>query len=521
MPKKLKDFLGKKLTKKELSLIPSSYDIVGSILIFSDFPRELVKKEKLIGEALLGQHKQIKSVFKKTESYSGKYRTPKLKLLAGENNKETIYKENNIRLKLNVEKVYFSPRLSEERKRITQQVKENEDILVMFSGCAPYPCVISKNTRAREIFGIETNPLGHKYGMENLKLNRIHNVVLINGDVRKVMPHLFHYLIGLKSSDKEIQLEKRLKYHPVVMELHLFDDDLFAGKERLEKTIGKLKSKGINVVLHMPFCSGGKRYSLAKKDASKELIMLGALGEMCKKHHIKAIVHPAQDTGEKEIKKMLVSNLKRLEKYYDYFYFENSSKGIFSKTSDIIRIGRKSGMKNMCIDTCHLFLAYRDNNKIARHIASVRKEFNTYFHLNDCDLKTHSCQIGRGYIDFSKILPYVNLGVTEITSADENNPREMIKSYLELEHSLKKFDRILMPLPKGAENFLGLALGSIKKNGIIHLYSFAEENKYEHITNSIKTECKKSEKQCKILKITKCGQFSPRVYRICVDFRVK
>ena len=123
MSNKLKDILRKKLSKKEVNIMPSSFDIVGNIIIFSDFPEKLSKKEKTIGNEILKNYKQIKSIFKKTKKYSGKYRTPKLKLLAGENNKETIHKENNVRLKLNVEKVYFSPRLSEERKRIFKQVK--------------------------------------------------------------------------------------------------------------------------------------------------------------------------------------------------------------------------------------------------------------------------------------------------------------------------------------------------------------------------------------------------------------
>ena len=185
MKKQLKNLLNNKLTKKQLALIPSSYDLVGSILIFSDFPKQLAKKEKIIGNALLKLHKNIKSVFKKTKKYSGKYRTPKLKLLAGQKNKETLYKENNVRLKLNVEKVYFSPRLSEERKRIFQQVKNEELILVMFSGCSVYPITIAKNTKAKEIYGIEINPTAHKYALENLKLNKINNIKLIKGDVKK------------------------------------------------------------------------------------------------------------------------------------------------------------------------------------------------------------------------------------------------------------------------------------------------------------------------------------------------
>ena len=60
----------------------------------------------------------------------------------------------------------------------------------MFSGCAPYPCVLSKNTEAKDIVGVEINPEGHAYGLKNLKLNKIKNVKLICGDVRKEVPKL-------------------------------------------------------------------------------------------------------------------------------------------------------------------------------------------------------------------------------------------------------------------------------------------------------------------------------------------
>jgi tRNA (guanine37-N1)-methyltransferase len=113
-----------------------------------------------------------------------------MKYLAGVDTKETTYKENSVTLKLDVEKVYFSIRLGNERKRIMRLVKPHEEILVMFSGCAPYPVVLSKNTEAKHITGIEINPDGHKYGLENIKLNKIKNVDLICGDVHEVIPKL-------------------------------------------------------------------------------------------------------------------------------------------------------------------------------------------------------------------------------------------------------------------------------------------------------------------------------------------
>ena len=69
------------------------------ILIFIEFPKELKKKEKDIARTIINYFKNINVVTKKSEHYSGKYRTPKIEIMGGENRKETIHKENNCRLK--------------------------------------------------------------------------------------------------------------------------------------------------------------------------------------------------------------------------------------------------------------------------------------------------------------------------------------------------------------------------------------------------------------------------------------
>src|SRR3989344_3704391 len=150
------------LTKKQLALTPRSFDMVGDILIFSEFPQELVKKEKETGNYLLKKFKHIKVIAKKTHFHSGKYRTKKIKIIAGEKRKTTIHKESGCLLKLDVEKCYFSPRLSNERLRIANQVKKNEEILVLFSGIGVYPIVLSKNAKPKDIISIELNPIAHK-----------------------------------------------------------------------------------------------------------------------------------------------------------------------------------------------------------------------------------------------------------------------------------------------------------------------------------------------------------------------
>src|SRR3989338_1495903 len=281
----LKAILKQKLTPAELPSFIRGFDIIGDIAII-EIPRELTKKQKLIGETILQMHKNILSVFKKGTAYSGKFRTRKLIWLAGQKSKETLYKENNIRLKLDVEKVYFSPRLANDRLRIARQVLPGERILVLFSGCGPYTFTLSKNTQAKEIYAIELNPVAHKYAIENQKLNKSNNTIIIHGDAKK------------------------------------------------------------------------------------------ELGE-------------------------------------------------------IIAKNKKTNSKNQL-----------------------------------------------------------------------------------------KFDRILMPLPKGAEEFLDVALKVTRKNSIIHFYDFQKENEFELSAEKIKKACKTAKKKCKILSIVKCGQNAPRTYRICVDFRV-
>ncbi|MEA3431014.1 MAG: class I SAM-dependent methyltransferase family protein [Nanoarchaeota archaeon] len=185
----LKETLKNVLTKLELQHLKTAYDILGDMAII-EIDEILVKKQKLIGDTLLKINSSIKTVAKKVGIHSGVFRLQKLKIIAGRKNKIITYKENNALLKFNPEKVYFSARLSTERKRIYNLVKPGEFILVMFSGCAPYPVILSKNTEAEEIIGVEINPDAHKYALGNLKLNKIKNVKLFNGDVKDIIPKL-------------------------------------------------------------------------------------------------------------------------------------------------------------------------------------------------------------------------------------------------------------------------------------------------------------------------------------------
>ena len=84
----------------------------------------------------------------------------------------------------------------------------------------------------------------------------------------------------------------------------------------------------------------------------------------------------------------------------------------------------------------------------------------------------------------------------------------------------KKFDRILMPMPKTALTFLETAFKAAKRGTIIHFYTFGREEEFKEIRDKIKEECKKHKKKCRILRTVKAGHYAPGVYRVCVDFRL-
>jgi tRNA (guanine37-N1)-methyltransferase len=167
-----------------------SFDVIGDIAII-EVPDELKSLGKEMARSITANQKNIKSVYKKVGGHEGELRIQKLKYIIGEKRTKTIHKENGIALKLDIAKAYFSPRQSTERKRIYEQVKKPESVLVMFSGVGPFAVSIAKNTPAKEVYGIELNKAAHKYALENAILNKVQQkVTFLQGDVRKIIPML-------------------------------------------------------------------------------------------------------------------------------------------------------------------------------------------------------------------------------------------------------------------------------------------------------------------------------------------
>jgi len=86
----------------------------------------------------------------------------------------------------------------------------------------------------------------------------------------------------------------------------------------------------------------------------------------------------------------------------------------------------------------------------------------------------------------------------------------------------EKFDRIVMPLPLGAESFLELAINCLKNGGIIHFYNWGrEDNPYSNALKIIQETCKKLNKKFEILNKKKVLPYAPKKWKVCIDFKVQ
>ncbi len=190
-PASLKDLLKKKLTKKELEFLVSSFDSLGNVAII-EIPDELKKKEKLIGDAVLSMNPRFETVAKKTGAHKGLFRAEPLKVIAGKKKLLATYKESGCVFSIHLGKVFFSPRLGTERLRISKLIQPNEIVGAFFAGVGPFPIVFAKNSKMKQAIAIELNPIAVCDMKENIAANKVNDrVIPVLGDVNKVVAKKF------------------------------------------------------------------------------------------------------------------------------------------------------------------------------------------------------------------------------------------------------------------------------------------------------------------------------------------
>ncbi len=172
------------LTNLDPELLPSSYQIIGDILLIKLPKIKSASQKKKIANSIVKILPYVKAVCEIT-GVAGEFRKPRVKILLG-GGTETLHKENGILYKIDVAEIMFSKGNLAERKRLLDKIRPGEVIIDMFSGIGYFSIPIAKFGDPKIIYSIEKNKISFDYLKENIKLNKIQNIAPILGDCRKI-----------------------------------------------------------------------------------------------------------------------------------------------------------------------------------------------------------------------------------------------------------------------------------------------------------------------------------------------
>ena len=168
----------------------SRIDIIGDIAVVKKPFTGTVTLEDLrvLAQALVERLPYVRSVWAVVSPVEGPYKTRRLVHLAGEERTETVYVEHGCRFRVDVAKVFITPRLNYEHLRVARQVSEGEVIVNMFAGAGLFSIIIACKSRPRRVYSIDINPEAYRYMVENVRLNKVEGVVKpILGDAARII----------------------------------------------------------------------------------------------------------------------------------------------------------------------------------------------------------------------------------------------------------------------------------------------------------------------------------------------
>jgi len=185
------DILGDRLPPRLLASLPKSIDIIGQVAVV-EIPLELQEHKVKIGEAILEVNSKVQTVLAKAGPISEKYRIREFEIIAGKGETLTTHTEFGCMYRMDVRKVYFSPRLSFEHERVASQVREGETVLDMFAGVGPFSILIAKRVGKVQVYAIDANRDAIRFLNENIVLNKVQGKVTpILGDAGTIIKEHF------------------------------------------------------------------------------------------------------------------------------------------------------------------------------------------------------------------------------------------------------------------------------------------------------------------------------------------
>ena len=164
--------------------VPKSYQIIGDIILIKLLESAHRKRLEELSKKIMGALPRIKTVCF-VRGVEGELRTPKIIASFGDGT-ETVHREHGILYKLDVARVMFSKGNLNERKRIISQVRDGEKVVDMFAGIGYFSLGVAKGNPSSTVYAVEKNPESCKYLIENIRMNKLNNVIPVCDDNRNV-----------------------------------------------------------------------------------------------------------------------------------------------------------------------------------------------------------------------------------------------------------------------------------------------------------------------------------------------
>jgi len=183
----IKESLSKKVPSQLIKHLPNKWEKIGDILIIK-LDCDLEKYQEQVCEKY-AEILHCKTVLNNVGGISGTYRKPKVEILYGPKNTETIHIENGIRFKLDPAKIMFSSGNMHERLRMAKVSNMDETVVDLFAGIGYFTMPMAVNSKPKKIFACELNPVSYDFLCENIVLNDVTTIVEpLKGDNRNIAP---------------------------------------------------------------------------------------------------------------------------------------------------------------------------------------------------------------------------------------------------------------------------------------------------------------------------------------------
>lgn len=127
--------------------------------------------------------------------------------------------------------------------------------------------------------------------------------------------------------------------------------------------------------------------------------------------------------------------------------------------------------------------------------------------------KIIAIEINPQAVEYIKENAAINRVADKIFPIEGDVRKEAVKFY-------DQCDRVIMPLPLKASEFLQEAIKCLRERGIIHFYATILKDDFSSAEKAIEEVCNKMNKKYKILNKHKVSEYSPGKWNVYIDFEI-